>query len=94
MFRLHRSARLEPLAEALADVLSTPASDPLAPEWVVAGGRPAERWLVPQIAQRLGVAAHVRVLSPSTLLETVVETVLQSAGVPDAPPAPAARSPR
>jgi response regulator RpfG family c-di-GMP phosphodiesterase len=25
---------------------------------------------------------------------TVVETVLQSAGVPDAPPAPAARSPR
>jgi exodeoxyribonuclease V gamma subunit len=76
MFRLHRSARLEPLAEALADVLSTPASDPLAPEWVVVSSRPLERWLTARLAERLGVCAHVRFLSPSTLVEELLETTL------------------
>ena len=76
MFRVHRSARLESLAEALADVLSAPASDPLAPEWVVVSSRPLERWLTARLAERLGVCAHVRFLSPSTLVEELFERTL------------------
>jgi exodeoxyribonuclease V gamma subunit len=76
MLRLHRSARLEPLAEVLADVLRAPAGDPLAPEWVVVGSRPLERWLTARLAERLGICAHVRFLSPSTVLEELLESTL------------------
>ncbi|MDF1505628.1 exodeoxyribonuclease V subunit gamma, partial [Roseisolibacter sp. H3M3-2] len=76
MLTLHRSARLDRLADALAEVLRTPPDDPLAPEWVVVGSRPLERWLHARMAERLGVCAQVRFLSPSSLAEAVVEHTL------------------
>lgn len=76
MLHLHRSHRLERLADTLADLLRTPAGGPFEPEWVVVGGRPAERWMTTRLADRLGVCAHVRFLSPATLVETLVERTL------------------
>jgi exodeoxyribonuclease V gamma subunit len=76
MLHVHRSAHLEPLAGVLADVLRAPAGDPLAPEWVVVGSRPLERWLTARLAERLGICAHVRFLSPSTVLEELLESTL------------------
>jgi exodeoxyribonuclease V gamma subunit len=76
MLRLHRSARLAPIADALAEVLRVPPADPLDPEWVVVGSRPLERWLTARLAERLGVCAHVRFLSPTTLQEELAERLL------------------
>jgi exodeoxyribonuclease V gamma subunit len=77
LLQLHRSPSLTALADALADVLRTPCGDdPCAPEWVVVGASSAERWLTTALAERLGVCAHVRFLSPSTLLEEVLERTL------------------
>ena len=74
---IHRSTSLARLADACADVLRVPATaDPLAPELLVTSGPTHERWLRAHLAQRLGVCAHVRVLSPSTLAEEVAEAVL------------------
>ncbi|GLC23608.1 RecBCD enzyme subunit RecC [Roseisolibacter agri] len=64
------------MADVLADVLRAPVADPLAPEWVVVGSRPLERWLAARLAERLGVCAHVRFPSPSTVLEEVLESTL------------------
>lgn len=51
-------------------------ADPLSSELVVVSGRPAEHWLQTQLAQRLGICANVRFLSPSTLLAESVAAIL------------------
>ena len=76
MLHLHQSPHLDVLADALADVFRTPGADPIAPEWVVVSARAQERWLTDRLAERLGVCAHVRFLSPSTLLEELIERAL------------------
>ena len=65
---VHRSPRADHLADALAELLRAPAGGPLDPEIVVVSGRVAERWLTTRLAQRLGIVANVRFLSPSSLL--------------------------
>ncbi len=58
--KLYRSNRVERLAEALADVVSAPAGDPMAEELVIVDQSGMGRWLSMQIAQRLSVCANVR----------------------------------
>ena len=77
MLTIHRSTALTRLADACASVLRIPATpDPLAPELLITSGPTHERWLRAHLARRLGVCAHVRVLSPSTLAEEMAERVL------------------
>lgn len=76
MLHLHRSHRLEDLVNALEAVLRVPSDDVFQPEWIVVEGRSTEQWLRAQLAQRLGVCANVRFLSPSSLTEEIVERAL------------------
>ncbi|HEY0970875.1 MAG TPA: exodeoxyribonuclease V subunit gamma [Gemmatimonadales bacterium] len=76
---VHRSPRADHLADALAKLLRTPSGGPLDPEIVVVSGRAAEQWLTRQLAQRLGIVANVRFLSPSSLLEETIGAVLGDA---------------
>ena len=78
--KVYRSNRADVLARELANVLRTPAGDPLAPERVVVSGRAAERWVAAHVAQVVGIAANVRALSPSTF---VAETLAAVREAPD-----------
>jgi exodeoxyribonuclease V gamma subunit len=53
---VHRSERADALVDALADVLSTPPSDPFAAEVVAVPARGVERWLTQRLSARLGVS--------------------------------------
>ncbi len=55
---VHRAERADALVDALADVLSTPPSDPFAPEVVAVPARGVERWLTQRLSARLGVSGR------------------------------------
>lgn len=78
MMIVHRSHRMEVLAECLCKVLGCRASsDPFAAEWIVVPSSGMERWVLMQIAETLGVAANLRFLFPAQLVQVTTDAVLQ-----------------
>ncbi len=75
-FYVHRSNRAELLADALCDVLAEPQSDPFAREVVAIPSRGLERWVSMELAQRLGVCAHVDFPFPARFLADRFDEVL------------------
>jgi exodeoxyribonuclease V gamma subunit len=73
---IHRSNRLELLAEELASVVGTPLSDPFARECIVVQGPGMERWLAAFLSSRLGVWANPHFPFPRALLELFLEHAL------------------
>ncbi|MET0286075.1 MAG: exodeoxyribonuclease V subunit gamma, partial [Polyangiales bacterium] len=73
---IHRSNRLELLAEELADVVRTPLADPFARECIVVQGPGMERWLSAFLSSRLGVWANPHFPFPRGLLELFLDHVL------------------
>jgi exodeoxyribonuclease V gamma subunit len=81
MLHVHRSNRVERLADALAEQLATaPLSDPFAAEVVVVHSQGMERWLAQRLSQRLGaptgevagVCANIEWPFPATLVRRVL----------------------
>ncbi len=81
--QLHRAPRTDQLAEALGELLATPArgvADPFAEEVVVVPARGIERWLTQRLSHRLGagprggdgVCAGVRFLAPRSLVSLLL----------------------
>lgn len=66
---LHRSHRLEWLADALAADLRAHPQPPLLPECVVVQSLGVRRWLACQLAERLGVAMHIEFPFPAQFVE-------------------------
>ncbi len=92
MLHLHRAARADVLAEALAHLLSAPPEDPFTPDLVAVPTRGMERWLAQTMSAVLGatpghgdgVCANVLFPTPHRLLSDAVAT---ASGVePDADP--------
>ena len=73
---IHRSQRVEVLAERLAEVLAVPDPDPLVPEVVVVQSTGMSRWLEFQLAQRLPVCAHLDWPSPAKFVHDCFERIL------------------
>ena len=57
MLHIHRAARADVLADALAALLSDPPQDPLAPDLVAVPTRGMERWLTQRMSATLGASA-------------------------------------
>jgi exodeoxyribonuclease V gamma subunit len=78
--KVYRSNMPERLAQHLVELLAAGpnghATDPIAPELVVVGSHGMERWLVQQIAQRVGVCAGVEFPFPGELVRRVFAAVL------------------
>jgi exodeoxyribonuclease V gamma subunit len=70
---IHRSNRLELLADQLADVVRAPLSDPFARECIVVQGPGMERWLSAFLSTRLGVWANPEFPFPRGLLELFLD---------------------
>src|SRR5947209_15267818 len=92
MLHIHRAARADVLADALAELLSEPASDALVPEVVAVPTRGMERWLTQRMASVLGarpghsdgICANVVFPTPHRL---VTDAVATASGIdPDADP--------
>ena len=81
MLRLHRAERSDALAEALAEVLCAPLTDPFAAEVVSVPAKGVERWLSQRLSTRLGagegdgVAANIVFPSPARLVDETVAAV-------------------
>ena len=82
MLQLHASGRIEPLALALAGVLSDAPSDPMSPEWIAVPSEGMRRWLSLELARHLGasgprsrdgVAANITSAFPGSLRTRVLE---------------------
>ncbi|MGZ4243910.1 MAG: exodeoxyribonuclease V subunit gamma [Solirubrobacteraceae bacterium] len=86
MLHLHRAARADGLADALAELLSQPASDPFAPEVVAVPTRGMERWLTQRMSAFLGarsgradgICANVAFPTPHRL---VTDAVASASGI-------------
>ncbi|MCK9461161.1 MAG: exodeoxyribonuclease V subunit gamma, partial [Proteobacteria bacterium] len=77
MFHLHRSNRLERLADALvAEISKDPPRDPLAPEWVAVQSLGARAFLEREIAAQTGVFANTEMPLPSDLFRHVIRWAL------------------
>jgi exodeoxyribonuclease V gamma subunit len=92
VLHLHRAARADVLAEALAHLLSSPPDDPFTPDLVAVPTRGMERWLAQRTSAVLGatpghadgVCANVLFPTPHRLLS---DTVATASGIePDADP--------
>jgi exodeoxyribonuclease V gamma subunit len=92
VLHLHRAARADVLAEALAHLLSAPPGDPFTPDLVAVPTRGMERWLAQTMSAVLGatpghgdgVCANVLFPTPHRLLSDAVAT---ASGIePDADP--------
>ncbi len=79
-FHVHRSNRLEVLADALAGVVERPAGGVLDREPVIVQSRGMERWVSMRLAERLGVWAHPWFPFPRRFLEGVFDAVIGEAG--------------
>ncbi len=75
---LHRSPRVDLLADALAERLAVPLDDPFAPELVIVPAKGVERWLSQRLSHALGavqgdgVAANIEFRAPRSLVAEVV----------------------
>ena len=65
LFQVHACERLEALAERLADTMRAQPGDPLSPERIVVPHPLLGQWLRLQLAEHLGVAAHLRIELPA-----------------------------
>lgn len=72
MLHVHSSNRVEVLAEHLAELLRTPLADPFQEDVVLVHSQGLERWLSLQLAEALGVCAHVDFPFPVTFLTKVM----------------------
>ena len=76
-FHLTVAGSLEPLAEAMGEVLSVPLADPFAPELVVVPGAGLRSWLTGRLSRTLGgtsagddgIVANVQYVFPATLVQ-------------------------
>lgn len=82
VLQLHASGRIEPLALALAGVLSDAPSDPMSPEWIAVPSEGMRRWLSLELARHLGasgprsrdgVAANITSAFPGSLRTRVLD---------------------
>ena len=78
---LHRAARADLLADALADLLKTPLPDPFSGELVLVPARGIERWLSQRLSHHLGAGEHhdgvcagVEFRTPRSLISEVLAT--------------------
>lgn len=69
---LHRSNRLELLADALAGVLDTAPAAPLAPECIVVQSLGMRRWLSLELAARFGVMMNIDFPFPAGFVQHVL----------------------
>jgi exodeoxyribonuclease V gamma subunit len=89
---LHRADGTDVLADALADLLTTPLPDPFAQDVVVVPAKGVERWLSQRLSHRLGtgplgedgVCAGVSFRSPASLVAEVVGGREDDPWAPDA----------
>lgn len=80
MLHLHTAGRIEPLAQRLAEVLSTAPADPMAPEWIAVPSEGMRRWLHLELARHLGagpgggdgIAANIVSSFPDSLRQAVI----------------------
>lgn len=85
MFVVHRAERASHLADGLSELLSTPLSDPFAPELVAVPAQGVERWLAQRLSLRLGssngnemsagidgVCTNVRFLAQRSMLDEAI----------------------
>lgn len=72
---LHRSNRLEALADALAEIVRAPLGSPFSPERVVIPSRGMEVWLAKRLASRLGVWANPSFPFPRAMVEAVLDAL-------------------
>ncbi|HEX6150322.1 exodeoxyribonuclease V subunit gamma [Nocardioides sp.] len=88
---LHRAERTDLLADGLAELLSTPLSDPFEREVVVVPAKGIERWVAQRMSHRLGtggrggdgVCAGVRFLSPHSLVSMLLDRERDDPWEPD-----------
>jgi exodeoxyribonuclease V gamma subunit len=84
-FTIHTGNRTELLLDALAGVLAAdPLRDPFAPETILVQSRDMERWMVKELAGRLGVFANARFPFPNAFVNEIFRIVLPG-GPPDDP---------
>ena len=81
MIHLYSADRALPLAGRVADVLEEPPPDPMTPEWLAVPSDGMRRWLILELARRLGaggpgggdgVAANIVRAYPGTLRSSVL----------------------
>jgi exodeoxyribonuclease V gamma subunit len=75
---VHRSNRIERLAESLAEVVRQPLDDPFARECIVVQGPGMERWLSASLARELGVWGNPWFPFPRALIELFLEQVVDA----------------
>ncbi|TVQ91075.1 MAG: exodeoxyribonuclease V subunit gamma [Deltaproteobacteria bacterium] len=81
---LHRSHRLEILADLLAGLLrANPPPDPITPQTVVVGSRGMERWLRAHLAQAHGICANIEFIFPAKALARMVDPLAGPRPDPD-----------
>jgi exodeoxyribonuclease V gamma subunit len=81
MLHVHRSHRLEALANALAAVTRAPLRSALAPEIVVVQSLGMRRWLSLDLAQRFGVSMNVRFPFPAAFAQEVFRAAFRDGEV-------------
>lgn len=84
MLITHESNRLERLAKAFAQIYNLPRNGALAPEWVVLQNYGMARWLSLQLADQLGIAAHLQFLFPAEFMWGLLRRILKQ--LPDTAP--------
>ena len=87
-FHLYMSNRLEPLAEALADILQKPLRSPLHAEIIVVQSKGMEHWISLQLARHHGICANIQFPFPNRFVDEIHEriagkTLLQSLFEPE-----------
>ena len=76
-FHLHVSNQLESLAKALADEMRARPGDALAAERIVVPHPVLGRWLALELAERLGIAAHLQIELPAEFAWSLMRSVVE-----------------
>ncbi len=74
---LFTSNRLEILADALAEVLSTPPASPLAEEIILVQSKGMEHWVSEELARRHGICANCRFPFPNAFVYEIFRKVFE-----------------
>ena len=75
-FHLHVSNRLEDLAGGLAEEIRARPGDPMVAERIVVPHPVLGRWLALELAQRLGIAAHLKIELPAQFAWSLMRSVV------------------
>jgi exodeoxyribonuclease V gamma subunit len=68
---LHQSNKTEILLDCLIEILSTPLSNPFAPETIVVQSKGMERWLSLKLAEHLGCCANIHFPFPNAIVQSL-----------------------